>query len=484
MSDWFTDDLFIDGTWVRAGTSERIDVINPATTQVWGQVPNADSADVDRAVASARRAFDAGEWSGLRPSARGEILLRFAQEIEARAQDLARVNTNENGSPVSETGRAATNAAGILRYFASLAEYLERDDLRPFPSGIGVSRVVREPMGVCALIAPWNFPINLVVIKLAPALIAGNTVVIKPAPTTPLSIRFIIEAARAAGVPAGVINLVTGDGLTGAELVEHPDVDKVAFTGSTGVGRSIGETCGRLLRPVTLELGGKSAAIVMADTDLDHFEAIFLRSCMRNTGQTCYISTRLIVAEEIYEDVLARVISVVEESVVGDPHDPATSFGPVANALQYESVLTAIETAKEEGARVMIGGAAMPERPGYYIQPTVLAGLTQEMAIVREEVFGPVVTVQSFSTLDEAVEMSNATNYGLGGIVFSGDEEAAEAVAERLDTGSVGVNFFASNHSAPFAGRADSGLGVEYGIEGLEQYVAYKSIHRRAAGAE
>lgn len=480
MTTWFVDDLFIGGEWVAAQTSDRIDVVNPATKEVWGSVPNADARDVDRAVVAAREAFDAGQWSGLRPSERAEILLHFAKEVEARAGQLARVNTDENGSPISETSGAAANAAGILRYFASLADYLEQDDLRPFPSGIGVSRVVREPIGVCALIAPWNFPINLVVIKLAPALIAGNTVIIKPAPTTPLSIRYIIDAAHAAGVPAGVINLVTGDGQTGAELVEHPGVNKVAFTGSTGVGRRIGEACGRLLRPVTLELGGKSAAIILADTDLDHFESIFLRSCMRNTGQTCYISTRLIVAEEIFEGVLDRVVRVVDESIVGDPHDSATTFGPVANAVQYQSVLAAIETAKQEGAQVLTGGGPMHDLPGYYVQPTVLTGLTHEMTIVREEVFGPVVTVQSFSRIDEAVEMSNATNYGLGGIVFSADEDLAESVARRLDTGSVGVNFFASNHAAPFAGRADSGLGVEYGIEGLEQYVAYKSIHRRA----
>lgn len=222
------------------------------------------------------------------------MLRRFAEEVEARAEALSATNTRENGSPVAETGGAAANAAGILRYFAGLAGHLEREDVRPFPNGSGESVVRREPLGVCALIAPWNFPINLVMIKLAPALLAGNTVVIKPASPTPLSIRHIVEAAQAAGVPAGVVNLVTGNGRTGDAMVRHPLIDKVAFTGSTEVGRRIAAACGELLRPVTLELGGKSAAILLDDVDLDAFAQVFLRSCMRNSGQTCYISTRIL----------------------------------------------------------------------------------------------------------------------------------------------------------------------------------------------
>lgn len=491
MTRWeHVRDHFIDGAWRESVGPGRIDVIDPATEERWGSVPIAGPEDIDAAMASARRAFDEGAWPRLRPSERAEVLLRFADEVELRAHDISETNTRENGSPVSESSGAAANAAGILRYFASLAGHLERADVRQFPAsgsasggrsgGLGdhESVVRREPLGVCALIAPWNFPINLVVIKLAPALLAGNTVVIKPASPTPLSIRGIVEAAVAAGVPAGVLNLITGNGRVGDALVRHPLVDKVAFTGSTEVGRSIAAACGELLRPVTLELGGKSAAILLDDVDLDALAAVFVRSCLRNTGQTCYISTRILAPRTRYEEIVARLAEVVSSAPQGDPHDPATVFGPIANRAQYESVLAHLASARAEGARVVTGGVPLPG-PGLFIAPAVLADVTGDMRVACEEIFGPVVTIQAYDTVDEAVEIANSTSFGLGGVVFSVDEHRAFAVAERVDSGSVGVNFFASNHAAPFAGRHDSGMGVEYGIEGLEQYVAFKSIHRR-----
>lgn len=472
-------DHFIDGGWTPASGTDRIDVVDPATGEVWGSVPAGDERDVEAAMRAARLAFAEGPWPRMTAGERAEVLERFAAEVEVRAEGLSLTNTLENGSPVAETGGAAANAAGILRYFASLAPHLEREDVRPFPHGGGESVVKRDPVGVCALIAPWNFPINLVVIKLAPALLAGNTVVIKPASPTPLSIRYIVEAAAAAGVPAGVVNLVTGSGRMGDLMVRHPLVDKVAFTGSTEVGRRIAAACGELLRPVTLELGGKSAAILLDDVDLEAFSGVFVRSCMRNSGQTCYISTRILAPRSRYEEIVSRIAEVVSGSPQGDPRDPATVFGPVANRAQYESVLEHLASAREEGARFATGGDALPG-PGFFIAPTVLADVTPEMRVAREEIFGPVVTVQPYDTVDEAVEIANSTPFGLGGIVFSADEERPFAVAERVDSGSVGINFFASNHAAPFGGRHDSGLGVEYGVEGLEQYVAFKSIHRRA----
>ncbi|WP_449282758.1 aldehyde dehydrogenase family protein [Leucobacter sp.] len=472
------DDHFIDGAWVAAHGAERIEVVDPATGEVWASVPAGDQHDVDAAMAAARRAFDEGPWPRMTPHERADVLLRFADEVETRADGLSLTNTLENGSPVAETSGAAANAAGILRYFASLAGHLEREDVRPFPHGGGRSVVRRDPLGVCALIAPWNFPINLVVIKLAPALLAGNAVVIKPASPTPLSIRYIVEAAAAAGVPAGVINLVTGPGRMGDAMVRHPHVDKVAFTGSTEVGRRIAAACGELLRPVTLELGGKSAAILLDDVDLDAFAGVFVRSCMRNTGQTCYISTRILAPRSRYEEIVARIGGIVSAAPQGDPLDPATVFGPVANRPQYESVLDHLASARAEGARFVTGGDPVPG-PGLFIAPAVLADVAPGMRVAREEIFGPVVTIQPYETVEEAVEIANSTPFGLGGIVFSADEARAFAVAERVDSGSVGVNFFASNHAAPFGGRHDSGLGVEYGVEGLEQYVAFKSIHRR-----
>lgn len=477
------DDVFIDGAWVPARGTGRNEVTDPATGQIWGSVPDGTAEDMDNAVAAARRAFEFGPWQQLAPSERAAYLLRIADEVDKRATELSLTNTRENGSPVSESSGAAANAAGIFRYFATLADYLEREDVRPFPRGGGESVVRRDPVGVCALIAPWNFPINLMVIKLAPALLAGCTVVMKPASPTPLSFRLIVDAVAAAGVPAGVVNLVTGSGRLGDTLVKHPGVDKVAFTGSTPVGRKIAAACGGLLRPVTLELGGKSSAIVLPDADLDAMSQVLIRSCMRNTGQTCYISTRLLAPAERYDEVVDMVTATIAAGKQGDPLDPATMFGPSATASQYRTVLDYVESGLAEGARATTGGRAARLgdglEHGFFVEPTVFADVTPDMRISREEIFGPVISVLKYSSVDEAVALANNTEFGLGGLVFGQDQEAALAVADRMDTGSVGINFFASNHSAPFGGRHDSGLGTEYGIEGLNAYLSYKSIHRR-----
>ncbi|MCW2133162.1 aldehyde dehydrogenase family protein [Arthrobacter sp. VKM Ac-2550] len=476
------DDVFIDGAWVLARGTGRNSVTDPATGQVWGSVPDGTAEDIDAAVGAARKAFDGG-WSRLAPSERAAYLLRIADEVDKRADELALTNTRENGSPIAESSGAAANAASIFRYFATLAEYLEREDVRPFPRGGGESVVRRDPVGVCALIAPWNFPINLMVIKLAPALLAGCTVVMKPASPTPLSFRLIVDAVAAAGVPAGVVNLVTGSGKLGDTLVRHLGVDKVAFTGSTPVGRKIAAACGELLRPVTLELGGKSSAIVLPDADLDAMSNGLVRSCMRNTGQTCYISTRILAPAGRYDEVVDMVTATIAAGVQGDPLDPATVFGPAATESQYRTVLEYVDAGRAEGARVTTGGRVARLggglEGGFFVEPTVFADVTPTMRISREEIFGPVISVLKYTDVDEAVALANNTEFGLGGLVFGTDQDAALAVADRMDTGSVGINFFASNHSAPFGGRHDSGLGTEYGIEGLNAYLSYKSIHRR-----
>ncbi|MFD1210855.1 aldehyde dehydrogenase family protein [Arthrobacter sp. GCM10027362] len=473
-----TNDLFIDGAWTPAEGTGRIQVTNPATEEVWGSVPVASAADLDKAVDAARRAF-AG-WAALAPSERAPYLLRLAEEIEKRAEPLSHTNTFENGSPVAETSRAAANAAGIFRYYASLAGYLETPDVRPFLDGSAETVVRQDPVGVCALIAPWNFPINLVVAKLAPALIAGCTVVIKPASPTPLSLRQIVDAAAAAGIPAGVVNVVTGGGSLGDALVRHRHIAKVAFTGSTPVGRHIAAACGELLRPVTLELGGKSSAVVLPDVDLEAMSQVLIRSCMRNTGQTCYISTRILAPAARYGELVDMVTATIAAAPQGDPMDPATVFGPAATAAQRDTVRGYIRSGLEEGARATTGGDVPSgfER-GYYVKPTVFADVRPEMKIAREEIFGPVLSIIRYRDLDEAVQIANNTGFGLGGTVFSADEEAAFKVAARIDTGSVGLNFFASNHTAPFAGRNDSGLGVEFGPEGLHAYLVPQSVHRR-----
>ncbi|RBO86697.1 aldehyde dehydrogenase (NAD+) [Micrococcus sp. KT16] len=483
------EDHFIDGRWTPARGEGRTDVVDPATGGVFGSVPAATDEELDAAVVAARRALPG--WSGLTAAQRAEKLLAVADEIEARAEDLARTISRENGSPLSETRGAAANAAGIFRHYASLASWLDTPDVRPFPAGGAESVVERDPIGVCALIAPWNFPINLVVIKLAPALLAGCTVVIKPASVTPLSLRFVVDAVAAAGITDGVVNFLTGPGRFGDALVRHPGVDKVAFTGSTPVGREIAAACGELLRPVTLELGGKSSAVVLPDADLEAMSRVLVRSCMRNTGQTCYISTRILAPASRYEEVVSMVGETIAAQAQGDPLNEASVFGPVASRAQYDTVMEFIESAREEGARIVTGGQALPGdrlpehlREGAFIEPTVLADVTPEMRVSREEIFGPVITILSYDdadgSVDEAIELANNTPFGLGGIVFGRDEDRALAVARRIDSGSVGINFFGSNHAAPFGGRHDSGMGVEYGIEGLSAYLSYKSIHRHA----
>lgn len=479
------DDFYINGQWIKAVGDKRNPVVDPAIGEQWGSVPEATPEELDTTVAAARSALT--EWGALSGAQRAEYLVKIADEIEARAEPLALTNTRENGSPISETRGAASNAAGIFRYFATLAPWLDGDDIRPFPAGGAESLVDKDPIGVCGLIAPWNFPINLVVIKLAPALLAGCTTVIKPASPTPLSIRFIIEAIDAAGVPAGVVNLLTGSGRFGNQLVRHPGVDKVAFTGSTPVGKKIAAACGELLRPVTLELGGKSSAIVLPDADLDTLSSRLVRSCMRNTGQTCYISTRIIAPASRYDEVVQTVADTIAAGVQGDPLDDATVFGPVASKSQYDTVMEYIASGHEEGARAVTGGTPASNlgeglESGEFITPTVFADVTPKMRISREEIFGPVITILKYDDsqgVDEAIALANNTEFGLGGIVFGADEQRALNVARKVDSGSVGINFFGSNHSAPFGGRHDSGMGVEYGIEGLSAYLTYKSIHRQ-----
>ena len=472
-------DLFIDGGYRPATGTHRSEVVDPATGAVWASVPIASADDVDAAVAAAGRALPA--WSALAPSDRARRMEAMADAVERRAGDLAITNSLENGSPIAETSRAAANAAGILRYFASLAGRLAEGDVRVAPLDAGLETSVhRDPIGVCALIAPWNFPINLVVIKLAPALVAGCTVVIKPASPTPLSLRFLADAAAEAGIPPGVVNVITGGGAIGDRLVRHPGVDKVAFTGSTPVGRRIAGICGELLRPVTLELGGKSAAIVLPDADVAHLSDVLVRSCMRNTGQTCYISTRLIVTPQRYDEVVEMAAATISGARQGDPLDAATVFGPVATAAQQESVVGYVRVGLAEGARAVAGGdVAPPFEAGAWVTPTVFADVDPGMRIAREEIFGPVLSIIPAADVDEAVAIANATEFGLGGIVFGVDEDRAFEVARRIDTGSVGVNLFASNHAAPFGGRHDSGLGVEYGPEGLAAYLTPQSVHRR-----
>ena len=471
-------DLFIGGQWRAASAAGRIDGVNPATEEVWASVPDADAADVDAAVRAARAALP--DWRGIGAAARAEVVLRFADELAARGEGMARVITAENGTPIAETSAAASHSAGILRYFATLADLVDAVDVRPFPNAPGsYTEVSREAVGVCALISPWNFPLGLVMVKLAPALIAGCTVVIKPAAETPLDLRVLMEAAVAAGIPAGVINVITGGRETGSLLVQHPLVDKVAFTGSTEAGRIIAQQCGSLLRPVTLELGGKSAAILLDDVDLDYFGTMLNRTCLRNTGQTCYNSSRILAPRSRYGEIVELVAGVVASTKQGDPLELDTVYGPTVSARQRDRVEGYIALGRSEGATVATGGGRPAFDRGFFVQPTVFSDVDNRMRIAQEEIFGPVLVVIPFDDDSDAARIANDSQFGLGGSIFSADESRAAALARTIETGSIGVNFFGSNHAAPFGGWKDSGLGVEYGPEGLNAYLRLKSVHRK-----
>ncbi|KXX60098.1 aldehyde dehydrogenase [Rhodococcus sp. LB1] len=471
-------DVFIAGRWVPSHSGARTDVVNPTTEETWASVPDGDEQDIDDAVTAARDALPS--WAARSPSARAAFLRRLADEIDRRAAELTRIITTENGTPIAESSAAPAHSAAHLRLTAGLADLLTGPDVRPNPMAPGSSVVHRRPVGVAGLITPWNFPLGLVVIKLGSALLAGCTVVIKPAPETPMATRLLMDAVDAAGIPAGVVNLVTGGTRAGMALVEHPGVDKISFTGSTDVGRAIGASCGRRLRPVTLELGGKSPAIVLDDVDPELLAQNVLKVSMRNTGQTCKACTRLLVPASRHDELVDLVGDVVSAAPVGDPFDPGTFFGPVVSARQRERVLGYLDLAQREGAKAVTGGGpATRFDRGYYVEPTVFRDVTPEMRIARDEVFGPVLAVVPYRDLDEAVAIANDSPYGLAATVFGEDLDRAAAVAERLETGNVGINHYGSNAAAPFGGHKDSGLGTEFGPEGLAAYLQYTSIHRQ-----
>ncbi|MDH6287196.1 aldehyde dehydrogenase [Rhodococcus opacus] len=473
--------LFIDGRWHTPSTSDRITVISPTTEEPVGSAPDSTPTDVDAAVHAARRALRAPQWSALEPVDRAAALRRFADALDRRREETAAVVTDENGMPTAISLAAeGSGPAATLRYYADLTEKLPVETPRTSANGRSTTIVRREPIGVVAAIIPWNFPQSLTMFKVAPALAAGCTVVIKPAPETVLDVFQLADAAEEAGLPAGVLNIVTGGCEIGSYLVGHPGVDKVAFTGSTAAGRAIGETCGRLLRPVTLELGGKSAAIVLDDADLVSVARGLSWASLLNNGQTCYLSSRILAPRSRYRETVEAVAHLASSLTVGDPTDPATRVGPLVSERQRRSVEAYIETGKREGATVVAGGGRPKHLDrGWFVEPTVFADLDNSATVAREEIFGPVLTVLPYGDVDDAVAIANDSDYGLGGTIWTSDPDRGLDVARRIETGSVGVNFFDLDIGAPFGGVKASGLGRELGPEGLSAYVNLKSIYTR-----
>lgn len=475
MTEYHPDHLFIGGTFVPAHSSARIAVINPATEEQFGSIVDGDETDVDAAV---RGAAAAGKsWASLAPMERAKYLLRYADLFEENAERISQLIVKENGTPISSARAMQSLVPRHLRYFASLADGLAVESHIQTASGDALVR--RVPVGVAALITPWNGPQTLLAWKLGPALIAGCTIVIKPAAETSLESYILAELFTKAGFPPGVVNIVTGGRETGAALVAHPGVRKVAFTGSTAGGRSVAEVCARDFKRVSLELGGKSAAILLEDVDLDVFRPFVASACAPNTGQVCRALTRVLAPASRYDEVVNAVAEAMSEIPLGDPEDPATGFGPLANRTQYERVLSYIEAGKAEGAQVVVGG----QRPqdfatGFFVQPTVFRGVTNDMTIAQEEIFGPVVCVIPYGTVDEAVAMANDSEYGLCGGVFSADLAAATDVARQFESGSVAVNTFTLPVEAPFGGIKNSGIGRELGPSSVDAYLEYQTIFR------
>ncbi|NDV06128.1 aldehyde dehydrogenase family protein [Rhodococcus sp. IEGM 248] len=469
--------FFIDGTWIDPVRTELRDQIEAATGERIGVAALGSEADIDAAVRAARRALDEGPWGRTTAAERATVLRAFADALDARAGDTATLVSRENGMILGLSQALNGGAPGaLLRMYADIVENLPLESVRPSQAGSTIVR--RVPVGVVGAIAPWNFPQALAMFKIAPALAAGCTVVLKPSPETALDSYVFADAAQEAGLPPGVLNIVLGDRDAGAALVSHPLVDKIAFTGSTEAGRIIGQECGRLLRRSTLELGGKSAAIVLEDANLETFLAGLDNASFLNNSQTCTTQSRILIARSRYDEVVDAVANFADSYTLGDPLDPSVTMGPMATPTHRDKVLGYIDIAKNSNARLVTGGG----RPdgldqGWFVQPTVFADVDNSDRLAREEVFGPVMALIPFEGDDEAVRMANDSNYGLGGSVWSVDEDRALGVARQVRTGTIGLNYYTLDLGAPFGGFKDSGLGRELGPEGLDPYLEYQSVY-------
>jgi aldehyde dehydrogenase (NAD+) len=477
-----SEQLFIGGEWTEPHGSERIAVISASTEEPAGSVPQGVNADVDAAVAAARGAFDdPSGWSSWSVEDRAAALERLADALEKRAEETAQRVSLQNGMPISIALQSEAVFPTVLaRYYAGMIRQAVLEEDRQGLLG-GTIHVLRKPIGVVGAIVPWNFPQTLTMFKLAPLLAAGCTVVIKPSPETVLDSLLLAEAIIEAGLPAGVVNIVPGGRELGAYLVEHPGVDKVAFTGSTAAGRAIARRCGELLRPVTLELGGKSAAIVLDDADLTQSAEALFAATLLNNGQTCYLGTRVLAPRARYDEVLEIFGGLAGALQVGDSLDPATQIGPMVSARQRERVESYIAKGRTEGGRVIAGGGRPEEQErGWFVQPTVFADVKNSDTIAREEIFGPVLAVIPYEGVDEAVAIANDSEFGLGGSVWTDDAERGNEIARRVQTGSIGINHYTLDPAAPFGGVKASGLGRELGPEGLTAYLQLQSIYEAA----
>lgn len=470
------DKFFIGGKWVEPAGTGTLEVVSPATLEVVGQVPEATEADIDRAVAAAREAFDLGPWPRMSPAERADIMASISAAVMAQMDDFATLITNENGAPFTFSQMGQVYAAtAVLDTYVELARSYQFEETRA--GMLGQVLVRHEPVGVAAGIIPWNVPLFITMLKMGPALAAGATIVIKPAPETPLDAFALAEIIEQSGLPAGVVNIVPAGREVGEHLVRHRDVDKVAFTGSTAAGRRIGAICGEQLKRVTLELGGKSAAIICDDADLDATLPTLMPFALMNNGQACVAQTRILAPRSRYDEVKDALAEAVRNFKVGDPLDPTTECGPLVAERQRDRVEGYIAKGCEEGATLVVGGG----RPagfdkGWYVEPTLFADVDNSMTIAQEEIFGPVLSLIPYDSDDDAVAIANDSDYGLSGSVYTADVARGIEIAKRVRTGTYAVNNLGMDFGAPFGGFKASGIGRELGPEGLEAYLEDKSI--------
>lgn len=472
-------DMLIGGKRVPALSGQRFETRNPANGELLARVAQGSAEDVDLAVKAARAAFE-GPWRRMKPAERQAIMLRLADLVEANFDELALLDTLDLGAPFSRTRMGKARAVALLRYYAGQTTLIAGDTLGNSAPGDVISQTFKEPVGVVAAINPWNGPIGMSVWKTAPVLATGCTLVMKPAEQTPLSALRFAELCLEAGVPEGVVNVVTGLGDAGAALAAHPDVDKIAFTGSTGVGEKIIHAAAATMKRVTVELGGKSPNIVFADADLDKAVPGAAMAVFANAGQICSAGTRLFVHSSIHDEFMERLAAFTKTIRVGDPLDPATQIGPVVSAPQMDRILGFIDGASDEGARLVTGGCRMSGAgydAGFFVEPTIFSGVADEMTIAREEVFGPVLSAFTFDTEDEAIARANATNFGLASGVWTRDLGTAHRVARAVRAGSVWINCYQMlDPGVPFGGYKLSGFGRESGPHHIEDYLETKAV--------
>lgn len=469
------DRLFIGGEWVEPAGGDRIEVVSPVTEELIGSVPEATPADVDRAVEAATRAHEEGDWRRLSVRERGAYILEIARLLEPRIEEAVQLQIDEMGAPYDWIRRmTAGRVLGAQRYVDDAASV----DRREVRDGLaGKVLVERQPVGVVAGVIPWNGPVPLVLGKMYPALLAGCPIIIKPAPETPLSAFLVAEAVEAAGLPRGLFSLLPGGRDLGEYLIGHPGVARVSFTGSTAAGKRIAAVCGERLARATLELGGKSAAVILDDVDLDQQLPSIIDSSMPNNGQVCHATTRVLVPRSRAEEISARIVDAVSSLVVGDPHDQETQVGPLVAERQRERVEAYIATGLEEGATLACGGGRPDRDRGWFVQPTVFTDVKNSMTIAREEIFGPVLSLIVYDDVDEAVAIANDSDYGLGGAVFTSDLGRGVEVASRLQTGTCRINEGpGGGGGGPFGGMKQSGIGRENSHEGVESFTETRTI--------